>query len=175
MGDVQRRRDVFRDVGGDDRFADLLEGLLEEFAVLRLVDGFHVGADEPDTVLGQEILLLELHGDGEPGLAAEAGEQAVGLFLFDDPLDGLGRQGFEVDLIGEGLVRHDGRRVRVDEDDVDTRFLQDAAGLGTGVVELRRLTDDDGAGADDEDLFDVFIQRHSARLPSCTSPPSCCR
>ena len=32
--------------------------------------------------------------------------------------------------------------------------LQGAAGLGAGIVKLRRLADDDGAGADDQHLFD---------------------
>ena len=35
------------------------------------------------------------------------------------------------------------------------RLLQGAAGLGAGVVKLGRLTDDDGAGADDQNLFDT--------------------
>ena len=126
-------------------------------------------------MVGQEVFLLELHGDSEAGLAAEAGEQTVRFFFFDDPLDGLRRQGFEVDLIGQRLIGHDRGGVRVDEDDIDARLLQDAAGLDTGIVELCRLADDDGTGADDEDLFDVFIQRHSSRLPSCSSLPTYCR
>ena len=40
-----------------------------------------------------------------------------------------------------------------------------AAGLGTGVVELAGLADDDRAGADDQDGADVVALRHS--LLSC--------
>ena len=42
---------------------------------------------------------------------AEAGEKAVRAFLFDDPADGGGVQGLQVDLIREMLVRHDRCRV----------------------------------------------------------------
>ena len=34
--------------------------------------------------------------------------------------------------------------------------FQRAAGLRAGVVELSGLTDDDGAGADDQYLFDIW-------------------
>ena len=37
---------------------------------------------------------------------------------------------------------------------------QGLAGLGAGVVELAGLADDDGAGADDEDLLDVGALGH---------------
>ena len=39
------------------------------------------------------------------------------------------------------------------------------AGLGAGVVELRRLADDDGAGADDQHLLNALIQRHYRSPP----------
>ena len=44
--------------------------------------------------------------------------------------------------------------------DLDALVFQHAAGLRAGVVELRRLSDDDGAGADDEHFFDRCILRH---------------
>jgi hypothetical protein len=57
-------------------------------------------------------------------------------------------------------VGHDRRRVRVDEDDADALLAQDSAGLGTRVVELRGLPDDDRPGADDEDAVDVVALGH---------------
>ena len=39
------------------------------------------------------------------------------------------------------------------------RFLQDAAGLGAGVVKLGGLADDNGAGADDQNFFDTLYPK----------------
>lgn len=69
---------------------DGLDDALEEVAVLALVDGLDVGADELDAVLLQDTVLV--HGDRgvERGLAAQRGEQRVGALLGDDLLDELG-------------------------------------------------------------------------------------
>ena len=150
----------------DGGLADFLHGLLEEFPVLGTVNGLDVGTDEVDAVIREEVLFLELHGDGETGLSAEAGEQAVRFFLEDDSLYRLCRQGLQVDFICQGLVGHDCCGVGVDEDDIDPRLLQNAAGLCAGVVELGGLSDNDGSGAYDQDLLDILIQRHSRYLPS---------
>ena len=158
-----------RDVGGDDRLADLRHGLLEELPVLRPGDDRRVGAQQPDALGLQEALLVQLHGQGQARLAPQARQDGVGLLLPDDALDGLHRQGLQVDLIRHGLVRHDGGGVGVAQHHIDPRLLQDAAGLGAGVVELRRLADDDGAGADDQYLLDARIQRHYRSPPFISS------
>ena len=157
----------FGNVRGDGGLADGGHGVLKELAILGLVDGLGVGAQEAHAVSLQEALLAQLHGDGEPHLAAEPGEHAVGLLLFDDALDGLGREGLQVDLVGQGAVGHDGGGVGVDQHHVQSGVLQDTAGLGAGIVKLGGLADDDGTRADDQYLFDVFIQRHSSFPPSC--------
>ena len=72
-----------RRAGGDGGLAYLGHGVLEELPVLALEDGVDVGADEPDAVLAQEAGLVQLHGEVQARLPAEAGEQAVGLFLLD--------------------------------------------------------------------------------------------
>ena len=148
------------DVGRDDGLADLLHGLFEQLAVLRAVDGVHLGADQLDPPLVEEALFGELAADGQTGLAAEGGEQAVRALLFDDALDGLEGERLEINFIGERLVRHDGRGVGVAEHDVDACVFEDAAGLRARIVELRRLADDDRAGADHEYFFDVASFRH---------------
>ena len=68
----------------------------------------------------------------------------------DDRLDRLDRERLEVDDVGHGRVGHDRRRVRVDEDRPDALGPERAAGLRAGVVELRRLADDDRPGTEDE-------------------------
>ena len=164
--DLQRLGHGVRNAGGDGRLADGGHGLLKKLAVLGLVDGFGVRADEADVVLLQKALLVELHRERQARLAAETGEETVGLFLFNNALDGGQRERLEINFVREGLVGHDGRGVGVDEHDVHARVVQHAARLRAGIVKLRRLTDHDRAGADDHDFADAGINRHGAHLPS---------
>ena len=163
---LQRLGHGVRNAGGDGRLADGGHGLLKELAVLGFVDGGGVRADEADVVLLQKALLVELHRERQPRLAAETGEETVGLLLFDDALDGGQRERLEINFVREGLVGHDRRGVGVDEHDVHARVVQHAARLRAGIVEFRCLPDHDRAGADDQDFADAGINRHGAHLPS---------
>ena len=113
-----------------------------------------------DPVGLEKALPVQLHRQRQARLAAQPRQHAVGLFLFDDVLHGLDRQRLQVDLVRQRLVGHDRGGVRVHQHHVYAGLLQHPAGLGPGVVKLRRLPDDDGAGADHQNLFDGFIQRH---------------
>ena len=75
-------------------------------------------------------------------------------------------QRFDIDVVGHGVVGHDGGGVGVDQDDLQALLLQRAAGLGARVVKFGGLTDDDRAGADDHDFSQFRIQRH------CRFPPN---
>ena len=88
------------------------------------------------------------------------------MFFFNNSFNGLLRQRFKIDLVGERIIRHNGRGVGVDKHNVKTCVLENAAGLCSGVVKLSRLTDNDGTGTDNKYLFYVFIQRHCFFLPS---------
>ena len=136
-----------------DRLAELFHRLLEPLAILRLFNRLERRSEELHAMLRQNALLGKLHGEVQPRLSAERCEQPVGLLLGDDLLQEVHRQWLDVDAVSDIRVRHDGRRVAVDEHDLQTVLLQRAARLRTGVVKLRRLTDDDGAGADDHDLL----------------------
>ena len=159
-GEVDRVLDRVNDLGGDDRLADLLHGVLEHLAVLRLCDGGRVRAEQLDAHLFEEAVLAQLHGEVQAGLAAEVGQQGVRAFLLDDLLNGLHGHRLDVDLVCHGLVGHDGRRVGVNKNDLQTLFAQCAAGLRACVVELGRLTDDDRAGAQYHYLMNILAQRH---------------
>ena len=58
-------------------------------------------------------------------------------------------------------VGHDGRRVAVYQHNLQTFLLQRAAGLGACIVKLRCLTDNNRAGADNENLFNIIKLRHN--------------
>ena len=146
--------------------ADLEHGVLEELAVLALFDGFGFGADHADAVFVEHAGLVERHRGVEGGLAAEGGEQGVGLLADDDFFDHFRRDRLDVGAVGELRVGHDGGRVGVDQDDLVAFLLERLAGLDAGVVEFTALADDDGAGADDENFVDRGVFGHGGRLGS---------
>ena len=153
------------DVGGDHRLADLRHGLLEQLPVLCPGDGLGVRAQQADIVGLQKALLVQLHGQRQAGLAAQARQNGVRPLLEDNALDGLHRQRLEIDLVGHGLVGHDGGGVGVAQHHIDPGLLEDPAGLGAGIVELSGLSNDNGAGANHKYLFNTGIQRHYRSPP----------
>jgi len=102
---------------GGNRLAQTLHPLAEQVAVLRRVDGVERRPHHLDVVLLQNSLLREFGGDVEPGLAAESGDDAVGLLDPDDFRDRLGRDRLDVHPVCGLGVGHDRRRVRVHQDD----------------------------------------------------------
>ena len=152
--------DGIGDAGGNDRLADLLAQLLEQLAVLGALDGAAVGAQQLDLALLQHALLLQLHGQIQARLTADARNDGVGTLIAQDARHVFQRQRLHVHLVGDGGVGHDGRGIGVHQNDLVALLLQREAGLSAGVVELGRLTDDDGAGADNHDFLQIRSLGH---------------
>jgi hypothetical protein len=144
------------------RLADVDEQLLEQLAVLGGLDGGERRAQQAHAVPLQHARVVERDGEVQPRLAAERGQQAVGLLGLDDALQHRHGERLDVDRVGGLVVGHDRRRVAVDQDDADALLAQRLAGLGAGVVELGGLADDDGAAADDQDA-PRLLGRHRCR------------
>jgi len=68
--------------------------------------------------------------------------------------------GFDVRCIRQVGVGHDRGGVAVDEDDAIALLPQNATRLGAGIIELTRLTDDDGTRTDNEDGADISSFGH---------------
>ena len=141
--------------------ADFEHRFFETESVLALVDGVGVGANHTDVVFVEGATFKEVHGRVEGGLAAESGEEGVGLFGDDDALDEVGGNGLNVDALGGLRVGHDGGRIGVDEDHFVAFFAEGFAGLGAGVIELTSLSNDDGTGTDNENLFNRSVFGHA--------------
>ncbi len=92
------------------------------------------------------------------------GRTASGFSMADDLADRGGRERLEVDLVRRHRVGHDRGRVRVDEHHAVAFVAERAGGLRAGVVELARLPDHDGAGADEQDRLDVGATGHRKRV-----------
>ena len=158
----QRLRQCLDLVRARRRQADLGHRLAEQLAVFRLVDRFGGGADHLDVEFFQHAHLAQRQRAVERGLPAHGRQQRVRAFLLDDLGDDLRRDRLDVGRVGEIRVGHDRRRIGVHQDDPVALFLQRLAGLRAGIVEFAGLADDDRAGADDQDRFDVGAFGHSA-------------
>ena len=88
---------------------------------------------------------MQRHAQVERCLATQGWQQRIGTFTLDDRRDDVVVERFDVGPIGERRIGHDRRRVGVHKDDPVSLFFQDPARLGSGVVELARLADNDGA------------------------------
>jgi hypothetical protein len=81
----------------------------------------------------------------------ERGQQRVGPFALHDVDEDVGVERLDVGDVGRGGVGHDRGRIGVDQDDLVPLGAQHLTGLGTRVVELTGLADDDRARADHHD------------------------
>jgi putative heme-binding domain-containing protein len=127
-------------------------------------------ADQLDIVLRQHARIGEIHGEIQSRLAADRRQNGVGPFLRDDRFDEVDRERLDVGAVGELGVGHDRRWVAVDENDLEPLGAKRLTGLGTGVVELAGLADDDRTGADHEDAFQVGTSWHKSQVRSGYSP-----
>ena len=136
-------------------------GPLEEFAVLPFLDGRGLGPDHLHAMLLENAGLVQIEGEVQSGLSAQSGKKGIGLFLFDDAGHAVHGKRFDVGGVGKFRVRHDRRRVAVDQGNTKSFLAQGFAGLGSAVVEFTSLTNDDRARTNDQDMLDVVSSRHA--------------
>ena len=174
ISDVARRFKAFfhgtGDLRGQHRLSQPQAQLLEQLAVLRLLDGAAFGAQKLRPALRQDSLLLQLHGQIEPRLSANPRQNSVRPLFAHYFGNVFQSQRFHVDFVRDRRVGHDGRGVGIAQDDLVALLLERQAGLGPGIVKLGRLPDHDGTGADDENLVDISSLGHW--IPPCFLPPA---
>src|SRR5579863_8764359 len=81
-------------------------------------------------------------------------------FNTDDLFDVLACERLDVSTVGQLGIGHDGGRIRIDQHHLIALLPESLASLCAGVVELGRLADDDGAGADHQDFLNVISAWH---------------
>ena len=144
---------VVGDAGTGALETDAAHGLVKAGAILGLVDGVGGGADHLDTELLEHAMLLQRQGAVQRSLTTHGGQDGVRALFLDDLAHHFPGDGLDVGGVGHLRVGHDGGRVGVHQDDAVALFFQGLARLGAGVVEFAGLTDDDGAGAEDQDAL----------------------
>ncbi len=165
LRDLVDFREGVRDVGARRFRAGLLDDLLEQLAVLATVDGVQRSTDQFDVVLLEHAGLTKRHRGVQRGLAAKGRKQRIRTFFGDDLLEDRRGDRLDVGGIGHFRIGHDGGGVGIDQNDPDAFLTQDAARLGSRIVEFRGLADHDRAGADNHHGLDVCALRH------CGFPP----
>jgi len=89
----------------DDAAGDVGSGveheLLEDLAVLALVDRLEARADQLDVVLLEDAVVVQLDRGVQGGLSAESRKDRVRALLRDDRLDDLPRDRLDVRRVGE--------------------------------------------------------------------------
>ncbi len=139
----QRFRHRSRRPAGRTGLADFPQQRSKSITILAAADGGHGRSQQGDPEFVQDPRFGQLHGEVEAHLSPERRQQSLRALAPQDHL-GHGRfEGFQVDTVGHGRVGHDGGRVGVHQDDLDTQFSQRPASLASRVIELRRLTNDD--------------------------------
>ena len=149
-----------------------LDDRLELLPILATLNGLDRGTDELYAVALENAILMEGHRRVQRCLATECGQQGVWPLFRDDHLDELRGNGLDVGRISELRIGHDRRRVGVDQDHSEAFIPEHSTSLGTGVVELASLPNDNRSGSNDEDRFDVMTSRHYAPADSRRSRSS---
>ena len=67
-------------------------------------------------------------------------------------VDGFDRQRLDISDVGGLGIGHDRRRIRIDQHDLIAFLPQRLAGLRAGVIKFAGLSDDDWAGANDQNF-----------------------
>ena len=98
------------------------------------------------------------------GLAAHRRQDCIRTLLADNLADILRRQGFGVNGIGNPRSGHNGGRIRVDQNNAVALLFEGMYRLGSGIVELAGLSDDDRPRAYDKDAVYIFSGRHNYPL-----------
>ena len=172
LGDGKAFLDAVGDFGAGHLDAQAVHGLLELNTVFAAFNGVDLDADDLDVVLVQDAFLVQLGGEVQSGLSAQVREQGVGTLFRDDLLKTGDVQRLDIGDVCHLRVRHDGRGVRVDQDDLISEAPEGLAGLGAGIVKFAGLPDDDGAGPDDQYLVDICSLRHCDLL-TCLPSNNC--
>ncbi|MNQ47523.1 hypothetical protein D3C85_613680 [compost metagenome] len=135
--------------------ADLGHRVLEFRTVFRLVDGFRRRADQLDVVFRQHAIVEQVQRAVQRSLAAHRRQDRVRTLLGDDTLDDRPGDRLDVGDVGHFRVRHDGRRIAVDQDDFVALFAQGLARLRAGIIEFAGLADHDRASANNQNTFNI--------------------
>ncbi len=120
-------------------------------------------------MLIQNTFARQIQGAIKGGLATHGRQQNIGLFQLDYARDGLPLDWLDIGRIRHRRVGHNGCGIGIHQNNPVALFAQRLAGLGTRVIKLAGLADNNWTGAQNQDAFNVSSLWHRALLCSCRS------
>ena len=114
---------------------------LKELSLLSASDDLSVGADHLHAVLFEDPAAGKIHGQVEPGLPTQRGQDGVGFLDLDHLLQHLPGQRLDVGAIRRARIGHDRGRIRIDQHYPIAILTESLAGLGAGIIKLTGLAD----------------------------------
>ncbi|OQC02603.1 MAG: hypothetical protein BWX80_03078 [Candidatus Hydrogenedentes bacterium ADurb.Bin101] len=164
---TQFRRDGFRLFHAVCQFtfghfnADGIHGFLERFAVFPAFDGIQLDADDLDIIFVQHPGLGQLRGKIQAALAAQVRQQRIRPLFFNNLGEGFHIERLYIGGIGHDRVGHNGCRIGIYQQGFIPQRAQRLAGLGTGVIELACLANDNRARTNNHNFVDIVSTRHT--------------
>ena len=132
-------------------------------AIFRNFYGINVDPDDLNAHFFPKTLFMEVVRQVESGLTTHGGENSIGPFTLDNFFDRVRSERAQKDLVRGDRIGHNGRRIRVDKNNLIALLAERARRLTTRVIELARLSNDDGPAPYKKNLFDVRSLGHSIR------------
>ena len=122
--------------------ADALHCMAELFTIFRLVNHIERSAYHLHAITFQYAVFRDRHRGIEAGLSSKGGKQGIGPFSLDNFGHRLRCNRLNICPVGNIRIRHNRCRIAVDKHNLIALFFQSLAGLGSGVVKLAGLTND---------------------------------
>ena len=141
------------DDAGRYRLIDLTHQFLECFPILSFMNAFFIDSQKLDSILFENSLFIQRHRKIETGLSSESSQYAVRSLLLYNFCYRILRNRFQIHFVRNSLICHDRGWIAVDQDSFNPFLGNRLARLRPGIIELRRLTDDNRPGADDHHLL----------------------
>ena len=147
----------FQKVGGNTGGANLdpdaPHGLLEQLPVFRLADCLQTGANQLHAVAFQHATFRKVDCQIERCLSPHGGQQGVRALRCNHLGHHIRDEGLNVGAVRHFRIGHDGGRVGIHQHHLKAFVPQGFTGLGSGVVELAGLTDDNRPGTQQENAL----------------------
>ena len=163
VGDGQRLFHTVSHLAAGHLDAQTVHGFLKFNPILAALDGVHLHADHLHAVLVQDSLRRQLGAQVQSRLSAQIGQDGVRPLFGDNLLQPFHIQRFNIGDVRNSRIRHDGGRVGIHQHNLIPQLPQRLTCLGTGIVKLTGLADDDRAGTDDQYFMDIRSFAH--KLP----------
>ena len=145
-------------------YVDFIEPLHEEFAVFGINNRLYRGAEYLHIILCQHPLFIECHAAVQGRLSSERQHNAIRTLFGDDFFHEIGCHGEKVNLVSHSLGGLYRGNIGINQNGLDSLFLQGFEGLRTGVVKFTSLANLQCARAQEQHLLYLIVLHNHLSL-----------